>query len=186
MDDSWPPFRAAGEGGAASDQRVDQGVIPMARRRMNHQTGGLVDDGEILVLEHERERDGGGLERTRRFVIRHPDDDDFAAGEEAGSASDLAIDRHSLVGHQAGSLGAGDGHLIGEKAVEALGLEAKDGEFDRGATRVRRAVCGCRLLRLPASHPPRGHPPVLHLRRPESTPPPTGGRPPATARWRVR
>ena len=99
MDDSRPPLRASGQGGAAGNQRVDQGVVPMARRRVDHQAGGLVDDGEVLVFEDEREWDGSGLERSRRFVVRNPDDDDLTAGKEAGSASDFSVDRHPLVGH---------------------------------------------------------------------------------------
>ena len=181
MDDSRPAFRPTGQGRPPCDKRVDQGVIPMARRRMNHETGGLVDDGQVLVFEHEREGNGSRLERSRRFVVRYSDDDDLAASEEAGSASDFSVDRHPLVGHQSGGLGAGDGHLIGEKPVEPFGFQAENCEFDfvRGILRGHRV--GLALPRCPAVPPSR-----LHLRQPESTPPPIGGRPPATARWRVR
>ena len=83
MDDARPALRASGQRGAARDQRVDEGVVPMAGGRVNHQAGRLVDDGEVLVLENERERDGGGLERTGWFVVGDLNGYDLAPDQEA-------------------------------------------------------------------------------------------------------
>jgi len=98
MDDSRPSFGASSQGGAPGDQSVDQGVIPMAGRRVNYQPRGLVDDGQVLVFENEREGNGGGLERSGGFVVRNLNGYDFTPGKETGSAGDLSIDCNPLVG----------------------------------------------------------------------------------------
>ena len=54
MHDARPPFGTTGQGGSAGHQRIDQGVVPVTRRGMHHQAGGLVDDREVLVLVDER------------------------------------------------------------------------------------------------------------------------------------
>ncbi len=125
-----PALGAAGQRRAAGDQRVDQGVVPVARRGVDHQPGGLVDDGEVLVLVDDGERDGGGAERAGRLVLGEPDGDQLAAGEDPGGAGGLAVDGHRLVGDEPGGLGAGEAELVGEEAVEALGLRGDDGELD--------------------------------------------------------
>jgi hypothetical protein len=37
-------------------QRVDQRSVRIARRRMDHQPCGFVDDDQVLVLEYDAER----------------------------------------------------------------------------------------------------------------------------------
>jgi hypothetical protein len=130
MDDSRPSFGASGQGGAPSDQRVDEGVVPMAGRRMNYQTGRLVDDGKLLVLENEREGNGGRLERPGWLVIGDLNCYDLTPGEESGGASDFSVDCNPLVCDQTRGLGPGDRHLVGEKPIETLGLKANNSEFD--------------------------------------------------------
>ena len=112
----------------AGDERVHQGVVPVARGRMHHQSGRLVDDGEMLVLEDDRQRNGGGLEGAGRLVLGDPDGDALAAGEKAGGAGGLAVDVHGLVGDQPRGLGAGEAKLVGEEPVEALGGLGRDRE----------------------------------------------------------
>lgn len=51
--------------------------------RVNYQAGGLVDDGKVLVLENEREGNGGGLKRSRGFVVGDPNGYDLAPDQEA-------------------------------------------------------------------------------------------------------
>ena len=70
--------------GAAGHQRVHQRVVPVARRGMHHQAGRLVDDGEVLVLEDDGERDGGGLEGAGRLVVGNPDGRRARRGRGAG------------------------------------------------------------------------------------------------------
>ena len=41
--------------GTVMQQRVDQRPVEVARRRMDHQPGGLVDHDQVLVLEHDGE-----------------------------------------------------------------------------------------------------------------------------------
>ena len=122
MDDSRTSFGPSGQGGAPSDQRVDEGVVPMAGRGMNYQTGRLVDDGKVLVFEDEREGDGGRWERSGRFVVRDLNRYDLTPGKESGSASEFSVDGNPLVCNQTRGLGPGDRHLVGEKPIEALGL----------------------------------------------------------------
>ena len=59
------PLGTTGQGSSAGHESIDQGVIPVARGRMHHQTGRLVDDREMLVLEdhlevHRRRLEGAG------------------------------------------------------------------------------------------------------------------------------
>ena len=63
------------DGAAMGDQRIDQRAVGMAGRGMDDETRRLVDDDEMLVLEHDVERDvlagDVGLVRRRR-VERRP------------------------------------------------------------------------------------------------------------------
>lgn len=52
------------------DKRVDERARPVARRRVHHETGGLVDDDEMLVLVNNIERNLFPL-RNRRFRRRY-------------------------------------------------------------------------------------------------------------------
>jgi hypothetical protein len=130
MDDPRPPLGASRQGGAPSHQRVDQGVVPVAGRRVNDQTGRLVDYGEVLVLEDERERDVGGLERSRWLVLRDPDGYDLAPGKKAGSASDLSVNGNPLVGDETSGLGPRHRHLIGQEPIESFSFPAENCEFN--------------------------------------------------------
>ena len=49
---------------AMVEQRVDQRAVEIARGGMDDQPGGLVDHDQMLVLEHDDERD------ILRFVVR--------------------------------------------------------------------------------------------------------------------
>ena len=40
-----------------SEQRVDQGAVGIARRRVDHHAGRLVDDDQVCILEADIERD---------------------------------------------------------------------------------------------------------------------------------
>ncbi|MEA2713160.1 MAG: hypothetical protein QOK27_1121 [Gemmatimonadales bacterium] len=83
MDDAGPPLGPSSQRGAARDQGVDEGVIPMPGSRVNNQAGRLVDDGKVFVLENEREGDGGGLKRSGRFVVGDLNGYDLAPDQEA-------------------------------------------------------------------------------------------------------
>ena len=103
--DPGPALGPAGQRRAASHQRVHQRVVPVARRRMHHQTGRLVDDREMLVFVDDRQRNGGRLERAGGLVLGDPDGDALAAEKQAGGSRGLAVDVHRLVGHQPRRLG---------------------------------------------------------------------------------
>ena len=57
---------------AVRDQRVDQRVVRIARRRMHHEPRRLVDDDHVLVLVNDVERHRLGL-RTGRHDLRLKD-----------------------------------------------------------------------------------------------------------------
>jgi hypothetical protein len=98
MDDARPPLGSAGQCGTSRDQRVDQGVVPVSRGRVNYQTGRLVDDGEMLVLEDDGEGKCAGLDGAGRLVLRDPDRDLLTPREESRSSSWFAFDADSFVG----------------------------------------------------------------------------------------
>ena len=55
--DAWPFFAAdAGKDEAMMEQCIDQGVFPMSRSRMNHETGRFTEDNEIVVFEKNLQR----------------------------------------------------------------------------------------------------------------------------------
>jgi hypothetical protein len=89
---------------------------------MNDETGRFVYDRQVLVLVHETERDDGRLDGTWWLVLGKANSDALPSGEHPRSASGLSVDRDALVGHEAGSLGARQPKLIGEKTIQTLGL----------------------------------------------------------------
>jgi hypothetical protein len=124
MDDAGPSFGASRQSSAPRHQRVDQGVVPMSGSRVNYQSCRLVDDGEVLILEHDGEGDGAGLKPARRFVIRKSDRDPLTAVKKSRSSRGLPIDADELVGHQPSRLSARQPHLVGKESVEALSFRA--------------------------------------------------------------
>jgi len=71
MHDSRATLDPATECRSASDQRIDQRVVPMAGRGMNDEPGRLVDDGKVLVFPDDRERNVRWTQLTRRAGRRH-------------------------------------------------------------------------------------------------------------------
>ena len=122
VDDAGSPFRAARERSAPRDQRVDQGVIPVSRRRVHDQSRRFVDNREMLVLEDDGERNGARLYCARRLMLGETNGDFFTSGERPGSPSRLTIDADQFVRYETRGLGAGESELIGEEPIEPLGL----------------------------------------------------------------
>ena len=58
MHDARPPNPADCRevGAAVADQRVDEGAVRIARRRMDNQSCRLVDDNQMCVLEADGQR----------------------------------------------------------------------------------------------------------------------------------
>ena len=131
MDDTGPAGTAVGERSAPGHQRVDQGVIPVARRRVDDQPGRLVDHGEMLVLEYHDQGDGMGGNNPRRLVVDERHFNRFGPAEESGGASHQAVDGDGAGRHESGGLGSGQTELIGKKTIETLGGGGRDGEGDR-------------------------------------------------------
>jgi hypothetical protein len=101
----------------------------VAWSRVNYQAGWLVDDGEVLVLKDERQRNCGRANRTRCLVLRKLNRYPLTFGEEPGCSGGLSFDRDELVGHEPCRLSPGKSHLVSEEPVQPLGLGAQDREL---------------------------------------------------------
>ena len=177
VDNAGSSFGASGQGCASGHERIDQGVIPVTRRRVNYQARRLVDDGQVLVLKNQDERNGMGLDGSGRLVARELNLDPLPPGQHPGRPRGFTLDADAFIRHEAGGLGAGEPELVGEKPVKTLGFVGEDCEVDvvgDGAGFELRAV----LPRFPAS--PRTR---LHLTPPMPTPVPVDERLPARAKW---
>ena len=62
-------------------QRVLQGAAPVAATRVNDESGGLVDDDQGCILEHDVKFDRLGLRRLRALVDALDEFEGFAAPE---------------------------------------------------------------------------------------------------------
>jgi hypothetical protein len=122
VNDAGPTFRAARQRGAPCDERVDQGVIPVSRRRVHDQSRRFVDDREMLVLEDDGERNGAGLDGARLLMLGKTNGDLFTTGEGPGSPSRLIINADQFVRYETRRLRARESELIGKESIEPLGL----------------------------------------------------------------
>src|SRR5215204_6350055 len=104
MHDPWPAFGTAGQSSAPSNKRVDECVVPMTRCGVHHQAGGLIDDGQVIVLEDKRERNCGRYDSARRLMLRNPHRNALAPAKDPRGASRLSIDCDELVGNEPGCL----------------------------------------------------------------------------------
>src|SRR5438309_152595 len=146
--DAGPALRPGRERRAPPREHVHQRVVPVSRARVDHKACRLVEHGEVLVLEHEGQRVvSGGIAPGGRRVGRERDRDDRAALQPCGGAQWPTARADALVGDEAGRDRARQGELIGEKAVEALGLGGDDAERDGG----RRHGCSTALASLARS-----------------------------------
>src|SRR3989441_170346 len=146
--DAGPALRPGRERRAPPREHVHQRGVPVSRARVDHKARRLVEHGEVLVLEHEGQRVvSGGIAPGGRRVGRERDRDDRAALQPCGGAQWPAARADALVGDEAGRDRARHGELIGQKAVEALGLGGDDAERDGG----RRHGCSTALASLAPS-----------------------------------
>jgi hypothetical protein len=90
--DAGPAHPAdAGERAAAmGDQRIDQRTGLVARRGMHHQPLRLVEDDDVVVLEHDVEGDILAF-RLRRGRFRHVDCDRIAGGDVISGVPDRGV-----------------------------------------------------------------------------------------------
>jgi hypothetical protein len=72
---------------------------------MDHQPGGLVDNGEVLVLVNQDEWYGARLKSSGRLVLGELYHDLLAPGKQSRRPCGLAGDTDPFVGNQAGRLG---------------------------------------------------------------------------------
>jgi len=105
MHDPRPALGAVGERCPTGDQRVDQSVVPVTRRGVDHQAGRLVDHGEVIVLEDDGERKGVRREGTRRLGLGNVDVDLFPGDEGSRRPGGQARDLNPAVSHETGGLG---------------------------------------------------------------------------------
>jgi hypothetical protein len=130
VNDAGPALGASGQGGAPGDQRVDQGVVPVAWGRMHHQARRLVDHGQVLVFKDDVEGHCAGQKRPRRFGLRKAQGHGLTPGEQPGCPRDFPCDADPFSGNEPGCLGSGESELIAEEAIQTLGLRAENGKLD--------------------------------------------------------
>ena len=122
---------------AAADEHVDERVVPVARPGMHDETRRLVEHREVLVLvdeTHPRALSGGDRCICARWRFGGKLDAHLrAALEQRRGAQRPAAGGDALVGDETGGLGAGQGELVGEKAIEALRRGDRDAKHDHGA-----------------------------------------------------
>lgn len=129
MNYSGTAFGAARQRRAAGHQGVYQRVVPVARRRVNDQSGGFVYDGEVFVFEDQREGNSGGPDGAGRLVRRDLNGDALSSGQEPRRAGRLPFNRDEFAGHQASRLSSGQPHLVGQETIQPLGLRSYDGKL---------------------------------------------------------
>ena len=121
------------EPAAMVQQRVDQRPVEIARGRMDDQPGGLVDDQQMLVLEHDGQRD------VLRFVVRrlrlgHRDAQAFVAadlGRRVAHRLAVRLDR-AAADQRLQPLARQGRHGIGERTVEPpAGMGGLQAHVDR-------------------------------------------------------
>ena len=105
---------------APRHQGIHQGVLPMPRRRVDHQTRGFIDDEEVVVLEGDIEGDGMGLDLTDRFPLGKHDRNGVSEGQPAAGPRRGAVHTHGSPRDEPCRLGARNGKLVSEKTVEPL------------------------------------------------------------------
>src|SRR2546428_395506 len=146
--DAGPALGPRRERRAPPHQHVHQRVVPVTRPRVADQARRLVEHGEVLVFEHEGQRlVSGGIGPGGRCVGWERDRDDGAALQPRGGAQRPPDRADALGGHEPGRDRARQGKLIGEEAVETLGLGGDDAESDGG----RRHGCSTALASLARS-----------------------------------
>jgi hypothetical protein len=173
--DSRPSLGATGQGRAACDKRVDESIVPMPRCRMDHEACGFVDDGEMLVLEDEREWNGSRADGAGSFVLGNLNSNCFTAPQNSRCARDFSIDGHQFVGYQPGCLSSRDSQLISKEFVQPLARGRQSSEFEvlpRPFTPLR-AGSAVPLL-------------CLHISQPERTPLRPFARLLARGKWQER
>ena len=133
---------------------VDQGLVRVARTRMDDETGGLIDDGEVIIFVKNGQRDRLGPDRGLRGrvvlpedLIAHPEfipgfDDRIVDGDFSGieEFSDLGTGKGGvfLLGQEhikaeAGVFGADGKTELGSAGTQNEGKRLPDGGFDIAA-----------------------------------------------------
>jgi hypothetical protein len=99
-----------------SEERVDERAAVVARRRVDHEPGRLVDDHEIVVLVDDAERDvlGADGERGDR---RHVELQRHARLEHAVRLDRRAVQRQAPLGDEALDVRPGEARRIGDEAI---------------------------------------------------------------------
>jgi len=90
VDDARAALGSPGQGGPSSHQCIDQGVVPVARGGMDHQSRRFVDDSQMFVFEDDGERNGPWLQGSRWFVAREANGDRVTAREYPRSSGRLS------------------------------------------------------------------------------------------------
>ena len=126
----------------AREQAIEQRAAPVARRRMHHQPGRLVDHQQVLVLEHHRQAIGSGRKAWLCGVGRSSISPCVAGlhlAAPSGCAA-RALERHRARFDQLLQVAARElRHQRGQRAVEPLAVVRRvDHEWPQFGVRARR------------------------------------------------
>jgi hypothetical protein len=123
MDDARPPFTTTGQIRPAGDQYIEQSVIPVTRSRVYHESCGLVEHEQGLVLKDNLDSRvvWPKNQRASRPLIRDADLNQVSKYEGARCAGSLTVHQNRSRRDEPGSLSAREGELIGEEAIQTLG-----------------------------------------------------------------
>ena len=102
---------------------------------MHHEPRGLVQHQQVFVLEHDVEWEVQRRDLPPRLFHREVHADEVEAGERAGGPGDLLVHVYRAGRQKPGGLRAGQGELVGEEAVQALGRGRGDLEEKRRSGR---------------------------------------------------
>ena len=119
MDDSRAQFTAnAAQVCAVAEQRIDQGTVGVARGRMHHHAGRLVDHDQMLVLIEDGQRNV--LSNRPGLNWRRLPDDRFIPWTQLGAGlGGFAVDQHAALIDQTLDLRASEPQIrIYEKVVQ--------------------------------------------------------------------
>src|SRR5437762_8628381 len=146
--------------GAPPHQHIYLRVVPMTWPRMADETGGFVEDGEVLVFKDEPQLRVRRGERPRRFLFRELHRDLDPGLEHRGCTQRLAARGHAFIGDEASGLCTRDGELVGEEAIEAFS-RANNTEGDVQGSAARASLARCCARPSCQSESPRAMAPIV-------------------------
>ena len=114
-----PPYSDAA---APGEERVDQRVaVVVAGRRVDHETGRLVDDQQVVVLVDDAELDVWRGRQVERDRLRDVEPDLGPGGDDRVRPDGHAVDGQPTVGDELLDVASGQAGRVGHEPVDPAG-----------------------------------------------------------------